>query len=461
MCTLAAGQLSLWSFQGPAGRAAFRQQPVDLQGASVSSIAWTADGIFCCCSDGRLLLVQVTESGLHAQLLLDGQQASVVAASAGLLAVAGPGPSVAVYGVAQQGSSWQVEALANFQTPGQGVTALAWGVGTSAAQLLVNTSGGGLHLATLGAGGEGAEAVELQPVLCHHSGAVTGATAVRPGCIATCGSDCTLRLWDVASSSHAASMQTGGRLSSVAATPGPGGWVAAGSETGVVRLLAKQGQELKLVGRCRLGDGAVSQLAFSPSGALLAATCGPRQLWLAAAKTLPTAAPDSSESSSEGALAALGFISAPADITAVAWLPTSGPNGRDSALVALANGALLHVTAPAGARQASAADLQLADSEAPVVPAKLEGPLAAMAVQQGAGAKAVLYGLAAGKLLVKYQLPGDAAGWQGAARTGLKPSARVSDTLCAVVLVYLMHVRLWPCAGAMLAMRERSEHASS
>lgn len=368
--------------------------------------------------------MQVTESGLHAHLLLDGQEASAVAASAGLLAVAGPGPTVAVYGVAQQGSSWQVEALASFQTPGQAVTALAWGVGTSAAQLLVNTSTGGLYLATLGAGGEGAEAVELQPVLRHHSGAVTGATAVRPGCIATCGSDSTLRLWDVASSSHAASMQTGGRLSSVAATPGPDGWVAAGSETGVVRLLAKQGQELKLVGRCRLGDGAVSQLAFSPSGALLAAACGPRHLWLAAAKALPTA-PDSREI----ALVPLGFISAPADITAVAWLPTSGPNGRDSALVALANGSLLHVTAPGDTRQASAADLQLADSEAPVVPAKLEGPLAAMAVQQGAGGKPVLYGLAAGKLLVKYQLPGDAAGWQVAARAGLKPSARVSGWL--------------------------------
>jgi hypothetical protein len=427
--TLSAGQLSLWSAQGHAGTSAFRQQPVDLQGAAVNSIGWTADGIFCCCSDGRLLLVQATEAGLHAQLLLEGQQASAVAASAGLLAVGGPGASVAVYGVAQQGSTWQVEALASFQVPGQAVTALAWGIGNSAAQLLVNTSGGGLWLATLDAGGDGAEAVELQPVLQQHSGTVTGATAVRPGCVATCGSDGTLRVWELASGSQTESMQTAGRLSSVAATPGPSGWVAAGSETGVVRLLAKQGEELKLVGRCRLGGGAVTQLAFSPASTLLAAACGPRQLWLAAAKS----APNSSESSSEVALAPLGFIAVPADIAAVSWLPTSGPTGRDSALVALSNGSLLHITAPAGAKQAAAADLQLSDSEAPVVPAKLEAPLVAMAVQQAAGGKPLLYGLAAGKVVVKYQLPGDAAGWQGAARTALKPSARVSHMLAVMV----------------------------
>jgi hypothetical protein len=267
--------------------------------------------------------------------------------------------------------------------------------------------------------------VELVQVAPSHSGPVTGAAAAsalgEQGSIATCSADGTVELWDGHSGRQAGCLQLGGRLSCLAAG---GPWAAAGSESGVVRLLAcEPSAGLRLAGRCRLGQEDIRHLAMSGDGEALAAACGARQLWIAAVGP----APEQDGSGQQQLLRPAGCITTAADIAAVAWLPSSSSGGgRRALLAALSDGSLLHVTAPASPAAAAAASLELPAAEAPVLVARLEGPLVSMAVHRPVSGRPLLYGLGPSKALLRYTLPGDAAGWQQAARTGLKPTARVS-----------------------------------
>jgi hypothetical protein len=183
---------------------------------------------------------------------------------------------------------------------------------------------------------------------------------------------------------------------------------------------------------------------MSADGAALAAACEGRQVWVAAVGPAPEQQQQQQQGGGEQPrqlLRPLGFVAAPADVSALAWLPAAD-GGRGALLAALSDGSLLHLVVPAGTDVAAAAGLELSAAEAPVLVARLEAPLVGMAVHKPASGRPLLYGLSAGKALVSYTLPGDAAGWQQAARARLKPAARVRLARSPGSAVGRMH--LWP-----------------
>ena len=231
-----------------------------------------------------------------------------------------------------------------------------------------------------------------------HCGCVKAAVATgRPGEIATGASDGSVRLWDASLGVCAAKRTFGAPISTLAAMPAAG-LLAAGSASGVVRVLASAAG-LPVTAARRLSTSAVTHLTFSPPGVtaeghpLLAALCGAEVFVL--------------QLGAAGVIAATHRVPLTSQPAAIAFAPSTTAEGegprRPCLLVSLTSPELLCIPLPL---------YMTAEAIASATPwhMKVESPLLHMAPCASA-ALASLYSVCADKGVRLYEVPNTAAAW--------------------------------------------------